>query len=472
MTAAQRWAVVGSGVSCLVLAERLSAYGHAVDLINPQGSWGGVFAGCRFDEQVFDVGMTNFEFRLFGAPRDDLASYDPDRKDAVPSYVHFAADYLHRFTDVHEVPEPHMAWRGRRFPDLLINNRFEALQALTPDERNRVRAELTQILAGPMPLHPRHKKGADSPLLRCSFEEASRANHGDTLHRLLIEPMFRKVLHVPTSDVPAQFHRAGWAPLFYPETLLSQLTDTPQELPRTVFHYPTGSHFGAFIDRLVDVILNRPGVRVRTGARDLTITESTKPCLVWGAETIPYDRLAWGHDLASLARQRAVACADVLAAPEVVAPPRASLDLFFLRIRSDALARPFSVVLDPSADTPVFRVTDQTVCARADRDEHAIVLEANADSTPEPAVGMLTDTLRKHDIDPEGVVFSGHRRFARALPIPTPAYARAFQRLRDRVRAIFPDVALLGPSSGLTSVTLNDHVLQALKLARQQGAWS
>lgn len=470
----EQWVVFGPSLAALVLAERLGSSRRKVVLLNPGRSWGGLFAGLPIGSRMFDTGMTNFEFELFGEPDADLQRYDPDRKGDLVKYVQFVRDYVGCFATVHEVPAPEMTWGGRRYPDLMLTNEFAVLRGLPTELQRQMVVELEEILRRPNPLHPRLKTHADSELARRPFAAVSLANHGETFHRTFVEPLFQKVLGVPSGEVPGTFHRSGWAPLFHPETLLSQFGASPQVLKRTVFHYPDDAHFGAFIRRIVERVRTLPSVQVFDGVTEVRVDRANRSVRTAQGE-FAFDRLAWGGDLRQLAAQVAPREAPREAPAEALVPDthRASLELFLLQVRRDAVYQSFSVLLDPARESPYYRLTDQTVCALRDEAFHQIILECNSKSwnaDPRSEPEKLAAALARYGIDPVGVVETTHRTFAGALAIPSLERMRQFTAMRTAVQAAIPGIELIGPSSGYISVTLNDHVIQALKIAQREGA--
>ena len=468
MTQHGDWLIYGGGLSALVLAERLGHAGRDVVLMNPGKSWGGIFGGLNIDGQMFDAGMTNFEFDLFGEPADDIENYHPDQKRDVGRYVHFVQRYLSRFVSVAALPTPGMQYEGHLTDDLIISNRLTVLGLLSPQERAAMRDELTDIVSRPNPLHPSTKNQADSLLATTPFEQVSLANHGTTLHRLFIEPMFRKILGIPTSEIEGLFHRNGWAPLFYPESLLSQFGDAPQVFQPTVFSYPDDSHFGAFIARIAEAVRAMPNVRIVDAARDPQVDMQRSVVRV-GNDEFSFSRLAWGGELGQLPLAESAA----VSVTQLPAARRASLDLFFLNVRQSGVAQRFAVLLDPEPLSPFYRITNQTVCRGVEAEQHQIILECNSGNwnVDSPDKGAVMDAaLRRYQIDPAAVVSCQHRSFKGALAIPTNAHRADFNQRRERVAHEFPDVALIGASSGYVSVTLNDHIIQALKIVRQEGA--
>ena len=468
--AEEEWVVFGSSLAALVLTERLGASGRDVTLLNSGRSWGGIFAGLTVNGPVFTAAMTNFEFELFGDRSDVLQEYDPDRKGALVNYVHFVRAYIERFATVHEVPAPHMVLDGTRYPDLIISNQLEGLQALTEDEKQRVVRELENILRNSNPLHPRFKNDARSPLAEVSFSTVSIANHGATFHGKFVEPVFQKVLGVATSEVPGVFHRSGWSPLFYPETLLSQFGPRPQTLKRTVFHYPDDIHFGAFIQRILARVRTMPNVRVIESVTDMRLSPNER-LLATTQGKFAFQRLAWAGELRELASQ--TGGTKLNAEDPVPQMRRSSLELFFLQVRRDGLRDKFSVLIDPDVASPFYRVTDQSICGRQDPELHQVILECNAvhwNRDAQSEEKKLATAYERYGINAAAVQSLTHRSFANALAVPSLEQRELFNSMREMVRGAIPDVQLLGPSSGYSSITLNDHLIQALQVAQQHGA--
>ena len=458
------WVVFGPGLSALVLAERLGSAGRNVVLLNPGKFWGGIFGGLKIGDAMFDAGMTNFEFDLFGEPADDIQAYQPDRKSDIGKYVHFVRDYLGRFVQVHPLSAPRMAYQGQITGDMVISNQFDVLQVLPQTQRESIRRELEAIVAQPNPLHPHLKSGAGSLLETTSFQTVSQANHGITFHQLFIEPLFQKVLGIPTTEITGIFHRNGWAPLFYPETLLSQFSPTPQQLKPTLFHYPDDPHFGAFIGRITEKVRAMPNVTIVDSVKDASV-DMPRGLIRTAQGEFAFDRLAWGGELAQLHARAANT-------PQPVPGRRASLDLFFLRVKREGVGQRFTVLIDPEDASPFYRVTNQTVCRGVEAATQQIILECNSsrwdENDPEKQV-LFDAALKRYGIAPKTVIECVYKTFPGALGIPSLAQMSEFISLRSATVQKFPEVYLMGASSGYVSVTLNDHIIQALKIAQAEG---
>jgi hypothetical protein len=457
------WLIYGRGLSALVLAERLGSAGRQVLLVNPERSWGGVFGGINIDGEVFDAGMTNFEFDLFGESSQDLQNYCPDRKSDIGRYVHFVQRYLERFVETTRLPDPVMQFGGKVVKDLIISNHFDVFGSLAPEVRKHIQVELEAIVAVDNPLHPKTKYSPNSYLSVTPLQKVSKANHGITIHELFIEPMFRKILGISTAEVEGIFHRNGWIPLFYPETLLSQFSGSKIRLTPTVFRYPVDDNFGVFISRIHRAVQDLPNVRVMSNVKETGIDLASATINACGEE-ISFRRLAWDGNLAEL-----------LGSPGQSPLPgrRASLDLFFMKVHEQGVDNRFAVLTDPEIDSPFYRVTNQTICTGSMLSQHKIILECNSCNWNEDSHvqdDLLCAALTRYGINPASVASWCRRRFKSALAIPSYAQMVEFNRQRDYIADKFPDIELIGASSGYTSITLNDHIIQALKVAQKEGA--
>jgi hypothetical protein len=458
------WVVYGSGLSALVLAERLASSGKKVVLLNPAKTWGGIFGGLKIGDLTFDGGMTNFEFDLFGEPENDIRKYSPDNKSDIGKYVHFVQDYIGRFAEIHKIPTPRMIHKEVFTADMIISNQFDVLKLLSHEEQNLIRSELEIIVNHPNQLHPKFKYNKDSLLEKFSFDVVSKANHGFTFHDLFIEPLFQKVLGISSAEVSGIFHRNGWAPLFYPETLLSQFSSSPQKLKPTIFHYPADPNFGAFIGRIVAHVQEMSNVQIFNMVKDVNVDALGK-LISTDQGNFNYERLAWGGDLTQLHLTDEI--------PSTISPGRrSSLDIFFLEVDPSGIAEPFSVLIDPEKESPFYRVTNQTICHGLKSEKHQIILECNSknwdEGNPDSQL-ILNASLKRYGIDPAYVTSNVHKNFTGALSIPSVKNWREFDLLRTGVTKKFPEIYLMGLSSGYVSVTLNDHIIQALKIAHLEG---
>ncbi len=457
------WLIYGSGLSALILAERLGSAGKEVTLLNPTKSWGGIFNGIKLGNEQFDAGMTNFEFDLFAEPEEDLQKYIPDQKRDVGRYVHFVKNYLSKFTKFVPISTPQMIFKDTLFEDLIISNRFEVLNYLPTTLKESIRKELEAIVLNPNPLHPRTKYNRSSLLETTQFKQASVANHGSIFHDLFIEPMFQKVLGISTNEVEAIFHRNGWVPFYHPETLLNLLSNNTHRLKPTIFNYPTDKYFGAFINRITDKVISMPNVKIFYSQKDIKI-DLISSNVKFDTQDLYFNRIAWGGELQQLTGETP---------KKLELPRRADLDLFFLNVNDKGISNNFSVVIDPESSSPFYRITNQTICSGLTSSTHKIILECNSCNLidkEDKNNKILNSALVRYGINPASVINLQKLNFKGALIIPSFEDMSNFRRKIEQIKNSFPHVNLIGTSSGYVSVTLNDHVIQALQIAQLEGA--
>lgn len=461
----KNWVICGSGVSVIVAAELLGSAGYPVVVLNPGKALGGIFRGISANGLKYDVGMTNFEFDLFASQSDDILDYEPGKKSDIGRFVHFVNRYVERFTKVHQVPPVKMLFGDKLIGDFILSNSFDVLAQLDEGLRAKVIDELKAITRGPMSLHARNKEDSRSAIYASNYEAASIGNHGKTIHKHLIQPMLKKVLNVDPHELDAVFHRNGWVPLFYPETLLTQFSDNPQELRPTSFHYPNDTYFGSFVEKVTKRVASLDNVQVLNNV-SITEVDRKKKCVICDEGIFEFDLLAWEHDI------------DILA-PEyefskiTSEQSRANLALFFTEVESGGIGTPFSVVTDPCSDSEFYRVTDQTVCSAIENNTHRIIFEANADnllSDDLNDVGTISEIASLLDIDRDAVKQISGFRFNGALTVPNTLNMAAYQERHARLTAELTDIYLMGRSSGYIAATLNDHILQPIKMLKELGS--
>ena len=78
--------------------------------------------------------------------------------------------------------------------------------------------------------------------------------------------------------------------------------------------------------------------------------------------------------------------------------------------------------------------------------------------------------LLRYGLDPAQIEYWEHKSFKNALVIPSLQGAVEFHAHQEVIKKLYPEIHLMGQSSGYVSTTLNDHVIQALIIAKQYGA--
>lgn len=475
MTQQSPYVLVGSALSTMVAAAKLAEDGADVVIINGSNNWGGHFTTVSCDGVSYDAGMVLHEFTSYNAinSEENLSSYDATVRNDAGRFCNTVRQYVNLYQDTHEISAPKMFVGGKCYDDMLIANVLPALQHLP--FAGAVKKELLKLLdrSSVPALHASNKLISDD-FNKVSYRAASLENHGDTLHSALIEPFCKKLLNVGTDGVLARYHRVPWLPLFYPETLLSYLQDAPQQLPPTVFSYPTGECVGDLAnklkvkiqgDRHIRIINEHPGqITCRDdGKYEITFNQHGK---------ILADKMAWSSSLGDLLK--------VAGQQEKVGNyEKCSFALVFLSIPASALKLDFTVLSIVDPDIMTYRITNQSRCAALDAEPARIVMEINTDYLAEKAgPGVKTD-LQQLAIDEllalgivtdgAGVEIAKILELKNALALPNAKNMQTFTDETSAARGAAPSMSLLGPSSGFSSSSFNHQVLQGLKLYETWG---
>jgi hypothetical protein len=467
--------LVGNALSSMVAATRLAQGGAQVTIVNSSNNWGGHFTTMTCKGVDFDPGMVLDEFTSYKAssPDEDIRTYDPLIRNDAGRFCESVRHCVGRYQELRDIAVPKMYVDGVIYDDILIANALWSLPQLPFHDAitNELLALLERSSASPLHACRKYSSGEFKEL---DYQKASLANHGATLHAKLIEPYCWKVLNVSTAEVIALYHRVPWLPLFYPETLVSYLRGSPQELPPTTFSYPYHGHVGGFAKQLqselegndrVTIIPHKVATvsAVRNGGYELELLNGAR---------ILTNHLAWSNNLSDLLRVLGI---------EVPASSyqKCSIAIAFLRIPTAALMLDFTVLNVVAPEIGTYRITNQSACAGAQSAFANLVAELNPDYVagwPANRVQAALTSVVIEDLVKLGIVSEpAHvdcldlKQLKNALMLPSSSNRHNAMQEFDAATAAAPSIALLGPASGFFSSSFNDHVVQGLKLAATWG---
>lgn len=459
--------VIGNGLSALVAAQSLGDAGIDVVLLNQSTIWGGHFRSLEILDTQFDLGMTLYEFGSFNSAEEaSLASYNSNIRNDCGRFVNQVRDYVTSRIDMAPVPDLMMYMQGRLRPDIFISNRVDALRDLAPGTQAQMEAELKLIVGHIDASVHASEKSHSGYFDELDLEAASVANHGRSFHDLFIEPFCTRALGVPTREILGRFHRGAWLPLYYPETLLSQFTDAPQRLPVTRFHYPSHASAAAITSAVYFEVSIHPRVQIVHGTPTRIRRTSHYEIALETGEKIRAKELVWSSDLNSL-------CQALEVESKRAKYQSAGVGICFLLVPASRISRRISsiFVLD---STCVYRITNQDVCAGATPSKDRLVIEFDAryferagilepeHQWREIAIDLQRIGLLEED-DP-GISWS-IRYFKEALVLPTKDNRTIVGEQRRRILESLPEVQLIGPSAGFGAGSMNDQIVQGLKIA-------
>jgi len=414
--------------------------------------------------------MNLLEFTSYAVQSDEIDTYSALVRNDVARFTDLVRDYISGLLDYVEAEVPQSLLSGSFAPDFVLANRLDLLTSFSDRLREQIGTELTNCIAAfekAPALHARNKLKRAELFASVSYQIVSRANHGPTLHELLIEPVCRRALGLSTDEVSALLHRVAWAPLYYPETLLQHLRGSPPILPPTQFFYPRAGSVAAVVCALEERVSSMPSVELfRDKLCSLTGSDAgwtvNSLCrgrrLVWGARTGQFADLSGGEDDFSDYR-------------------KTSVHVAFVTIHRASFVRRFSTlfVLDP--DSPIYRITDQTWAAGGDSDEATCTIEiASATATSwlledrSATTCEISDQLVRLGVmdKKDGLTLHAIKYFKDAIVAPTPSNRERALENHRQLSARNPEVDFIGAGAPFGAGSFNDNVAQGLRLARSR----
>ena len=478
------YVLIGNALSTMVAANRLTEAGEHVVIVNGSNNWGGHFTTVSCDGVSYDAGMVLHEFTSysFASANEDLRTYNPAIRNDAGRFCNTVRQYVNLYQETHEVTNIKMYVEGKCYDDMLIANSLTVIQQLP--FADSVKKELLKLLDQPSKsaLHASNKLISDD-FNQISYSLASLANHGDTFNTRLIEPFCKKLLNIGTEDVLARFHRVPWLPLFYPETLLSYLQGTPQQLPPTVFSYPIGECVGDLAHKLRAKIQGNRHINIiNEHPKQLIVRDDGSYEISFNQhEKINAKNMAWSGGLGDLLK-------IIGLNTEVGSYEKCSFALVFLTIPTNAIKLDFTVLSIVDPEIMSYRITNQSRCSEFDLAHESgfdrLVIEINTDYLAENKSvnaclhGLATNfkDLAIAELVALGIIADGAcvnivkvLELKNTLPLPNVNNMQTYTKEMAAVLNAVPSMSLLGPASGFSSSSLNHQVLQGLKLYETWG---
>lgn len=467
--------IVGNNIAALVTALELSRNNHNVTLINPLLPWGAHFGGLKSQWGDFDYGMNLFEFTSFAASiKSDIdpLGYNPLVRNDVGRFMSNIEKYVTSKVRCIEVPSPQMYFQGTFFEDLTISNHFEILNKLPENIKAKIKQELVNIIENPRSaLHASNKITRQDIFLEKSYEQVSVANHGKTFHDLFIEPICNRILNLSASKILALYHRVPWGPLFYPETLISQFTDNPQVLPKTKFYYPLHGSIGSFVDVLLNEVKNNQRIKILNDQIAQLQNNDIFRINMKSGESIEATQLTWCLDLPGFLKATGENSEDINF-------DKASVAMLFLKVTEESVMKEFSTLYLADDDINIYRITNQTVCNGSNDGYHLFSVEFvydkvknDLDKPSHVLFDKAVEVFKKLRIftpDPK-VIGWDFKNIKNALVLPTFENYESFVKIKSKADSLTNGMRIdfLAQSSAFLVGSLNDNIIQGLKVARK-----
>ncbi len=449
--------LIGNNMALLVAAVELVRRGRRPTLITDGKPLGGHFAGAQIGEARFDVGMVLLEKLAPTAAHARLNTYDPLQRNDWTRFADRAAAWLDACEPLVRAPTPECLVEGRFVPDYLITNRldvFRGANVASPPQLGR-----------DDPRHATHKN-TGAAYEQLSYADAAQANHGDALQARFIEPFVRKLTGHGSEVLLARYHRAAWAPLYYPETLTAALRGDPIGIDEYPFWTSHTGCIGDLVARLCDQVSNSDRVRIVAEPTTSLQHDEDGWCATTASGSVTSDRLALGL---TVERARALFGLAPLSAPLA-----ASVVVMFCLVRAEAIHRHTACLMVVDEALATYRLTDQDALADRDPPWHRVVVEASPDSLLYLANGrtqqdiLLSELRQLLSLAGDDAVQVLKTVTARnALVLPTAEEIDRSAAAHTELASIAPGARLTGGLLGYGATSMNDQIIQGLKMAEE-----
>ena len=453
--------LIGNGLSTLVAAAELAGKGHPVTILTDGKNLGGHFAGAQLDGHDFDLGMVLLEESDHRDTGADLSAYDPAVRNDWTRFGGRVSAWMRSRVGLVRAKCPECLVGGRLIPDYLIANKLDGLVGV-PKPKQLARTD------------PRHALNKCAPGLfdSLTYAEAAVANHGELFHDQFIEPFVQKVFGVPSTAFLARFHRAGWVPLYYPETLRAasdgQLTSLSE--------YPFWTTSGGCVARLVKSMQNTIARSTNVSVVQQTLVSVTKRNSEWTMVTTDgrsyrTERLSIGLPLGR--------AGSLLNLPIENPKSAASVVLLLAVVDAARIRIPHGCTMIVDQAYAAYRLTDHDALAGVDDALHRVTLEASplavarlyANQTEQYALkGELANLMGidiNHPRDRDAIRISRCVTARDAVAIPTPDHVAQANIAATSISQSAEGALLSGSLLGYGATSMNDQIVQGLRIAEQ-----
>jgi hypothetical protein len=458
--------IFGNSLASLVAADNLSK-AKKVLLINSSSHWGGHFSSVFKNNEIYDPGMILYEFTSFNSKTEELLSaYNPWKRNDAGKFCNFVYKYITKFLSVHNIKSPKMYLDGEVFDDVLISNNLKSFC-----EQGFVKKaikDLRLILENPHcnKMHAKNKLIDDS-FNDYDFESVSISNHGVAIHTAIIEPFCKKLLNSSANQILALYHRVPWLPLYYPETLLDILNGERDSLPKTEFSYPDNFCASSLTTKVLLQVKKSKNIDLLEKKIVSAIEKtSDRYCLTLNdGDAVHCKQFVWGGEINHLLKISGAYSDE----PEY---EKTKICLFFLKVPSEVLVMNFTVLNVIDSSFSIYRIFNQSEASGEDGHFTKLVLEFNVDYFSSIYGKVDDESVRKSILDELiklKVISNSNQVLCDSLTAqlmrPNKHNYDLVVSAHNKVLQLYPEIHLIGPSSGFFSSSLNDQVIQGLKLA-------
>jgi hypothetical protein len=450
--------LVGNNLSILVTASELIKKGCSVTIYTDGKPLGGFFRGIAIEDHLFDVGMIyiekheNYDKDFQKIPK----NYNPNVRNDWIQYGNHVSDWIGSYLDLKKVITPSTLIEGKVIPDYLISNRYEFLQSKNLKLiKNLSRSNINHA----------SNKATSLAFDTLKYSEAAIYNHGTIIHNRFIEPFISKLSGHSSDSFLARFHRALWAPLYYPETINKVIsTGVDNSLKEYPFYT---SNNGASSQLVLEVIkqLNKSGLLkcIDIPLKSMHLENSNwKICLSNGESSFT-EKLVLG-----LSNERVL---DLFQLPNANTQNHlhASVSILFTLVEAKQIKNLFGCLMIVDDEYHSYRITNHDFQAGIDAQWHRVTIEANPSSFSQDD-DSIEDVLKSELIALLGIKTSPPNikklkflRAKNAITLPSKNVIDEGLRQFNEFMNLGPNILLTGSLLGYGVSSQNDQIIQGLK---------
>ena len=241
--------VIGNNLAAIVCCSELVRNGIPVRHISNQDlRLGGHFVGFLYKGKRIDLGMVLLEPRFDQVDR-DIIEYQGQFGQQVNQFNQAVFSWLRSRNISLNSIAVRSYFKNELIGDVVIADDLSFLDLLTLSEKRMIIEEIT-VRIQKSKHHPRDK-ASSVYFQETSLRDAYLEIYGPLFSKYLLDSL--ELLAGPIGpEVVAKLHRLLWAPLYYPENILSYLQNQDSGIPVLDFYVPNNNSVSQMIENLIE----------------------------------------------------------------------------------------------------------------------------------------------------------------------------------------------------------------------------
>jgi hypothetical protein len=252
--------IFGNGLDALLMAYSLTQDRRTFEWVTTVDQPGGFFSGSKnCAGQPIDIGMVLLEPNNFGVKQIPLSRFSGEEGHAARPYINEAYSLLHEFFgQCRSVQITTMDTNGKQVPDYFIQDSLTSFRGIETGIQEQLVSSI-RWLEDHQDWHPRNKLVREGILSKVDVATYFRRIYGEKFYRDFFAGYVGSLLGSKAENLPANLHRRAWLPLYWPETLLSYISNEPNsfELFQPSFMRPRSGSIAKWVNDMFLFVLTK-----------------------------------------------------------------------------------------------------------------------------------------------------------------------------------------------------------------------